>query len=218
MFEIAPNYNYDRIPTECPSCKAHIEPIHVISIETGEREIGGLKYVSLTRVFGCPNKQCREVFLSDYYFSKDKNKFIYINSYPNSLEKKEFSDNINDISEMFSIIYNQALEAETRKLDQIAGMGYRKSLEFLIKDFLISERNDEEEIKSKLLGNCIKLIDNTNIKNVAERAIWLGNDETHYVRKWLDKDIKDLKILIDLCLFHIDSHITTKKYILEMGG
>lgn len=28
-----------------------------------------------------------------------------------------------------------------------------------------------------------------------ERAAWLGNDETHYVRKWPEKDVKDLKSL-----------------------
>ena len=37
---------------------------------------------------------------------------------------------------MFLTIYNQSLSAEDNNLDQIAGIGYRKALEFLIKDYL----------------------------------------------------------------------------------
>ena len=38
-----------------------------------------------------------------------------------------------------------------------------------------------------------RYIDDSNIKNVAKRAVWLGNDETHYIRKWEDKDLSFLK-------------------------
>ncbi len=54
------------------------------------------------------------------------------------------------------------------------------------------------------------------IKGMAERAIWLGNDETHYVRRWADKDIKDLKNLIDLTVYFISMKIKAKKYKKEM--
>ena len=66
---------------------------------------------------------------------------------------------------------------------QICGTGYRKSLEFLIKDYLISTlpEDQHEAIKNKFLNNCIRdNISNINIKTVASRAVWLGNDETHY--------------------------------------
>lgn len=48
-----------------------------------------------------------------------------------------FSDIINEISPGFVKIYNQAHEAEIRLLDDIVGGGYRKALEFLIKDICI---------------------------------------------------------------------------------
>jgi hypothetical protein len=52
------------------------------------------------------------------------------------------------------------------------------------------------------LANCLsQYIDNVNIKSIGHRAIWLGNDETHYVRKWETKDLGDLKKLIDIT-FH----------------
>ena len=70
------------------------------------------------------------------------------------------------------------------------------ALEFLIKDYACLENPDKEEvIKKTLLGKCInEYILDSNVKACAKRATWLGNDETHYVRKWTDQDISDLKI------------------------
>jgi hypothetical protein len=118
-------------------------------------------------------------------------------------------------SPLFQEIYNQALQAESLKLNHIAGMGYRKALEFLIKDYLINfKEEDAEVIKGKLLGRCIKNhIENENIRELAERAAWLGNDETHYYRTWIGKDINDLKQLIDLVIHWISMEILTKKMI-----
>jgi hypothetical protein len=49
----------------------------------------------------------------------------------------------------------------------------------------------------------------SEIKQVSERATWLGNDETHYQRRWVDKDLSDLKVLIDLVLHWIKmEHLT----------
>ena len=105
-------------------------------------------------------------------------------------------------------------------LDQICGVGYRKALEFLIKDYLISKASDEHiinSIKSTLLSNCIKkYVQNENIKNVAERATWLGNDETHYVRIWADKDVTNLKHLIDLTVRWIENEVETERVLQDM--
>lgn len=86
---------------------------------------------------------------------------------------------------------------------------------------MISNTEDEavkERIKNKFLSNCIQedIVDN-NIKNVAKRAVWLGNDETHYVRKWADKDVSNLKHLIDLTVRWIENEVETKKIIDEMS-
>ncbi len=106
---------------------------------------------------------------------------------------------IEKVSNSFVKIYNEALVAEKFRLSQIAGPCCRKALEFLIKDFLINEKpKDKSKIEVKFLGKCIKQISDEGIKNMAERAAWLGNDETHYYRKWIDKDIEILKELIQL--------------------
>jgi len=123
------------------------------------------------------------------------------------------------LSPAFVQIFGEAEFAEQEELMQICGVGYRKALEFLIKDYLIKKKPDKEEfIKKKFLGNCIKEdIDNLKIKQIAEKATWLGNDETHYIRRWEDKDLKDLKILINITVHYILIDIQADNYINGMN-
>lgn len=91
----------------------------------------------------------------------------------------------------------------------------QKILRISNKDYLISTlpEDQHEAIKNKFLNNCIRdNISNINIKTVASRAVWLGNDETHYTRKWEDKDINDLKSIIELTLHWIESEIRTQNF------
>lgn len=188
---------------ECPFCHSKIIP----------------NYICLDSIYmfcGCPNSGCR----SHFVISKNRDG-EYVNVLPNAVPgKKIFSDIINSISPLFVSIYNQAYHAEQVKLDQICGVGYRKALEFLIKDYLISRETDEltiDNIKRKFLNNCIQEnVQNDNIKNVAERAVWLGNDETHYIRKWADKDVNNLKQLIDLTVRWIENEIETERVLQDM--
>jgi hypothetical protein len=67
------------------------------------------------------------------------------------------------------------------------------------------------------LGKCIDTyINDLNLKECARRAAWLGNDETHYIRKWEDKDVNDLKTLIRLTVNWIENVLLTEEYISSM--
>jgi hypothetical protein len=125
-----------------------------------------------------------------------------------------------DISPQFSEIYDQAYQAEQFGLSLIIGPAYRKSLEYLIKDYAIStvsSDGDKEDILKSFLSSVIdKYIDDARIKRVAKRAAWLGNDETHYVRKWEDKDIEDLKLLISMTTDWIQLIELSKKFESDM--
>lgn len=138
--------------------------------------------------------------------------------YPRTPQKSTFSEEIKSVSPAFIEIFDQALAAEAANLDQIAGIGFRKALEFLIKDFVIHRNGGEaESVKSKLLGKVIKdYIEDPQLKTTAQRATWLGNDETHYVRKWEDRDIDDLKLLIRLSVNWIENILLTERYMKEM--
>jgi hypothetical protein len=54
------------------------------------------------------------------------------------------------------------------------------------------------------------------VKQMARRAAWLGNDETHYSRKWEDKDLHDLKKVLELTMDWISMEELTKSVIAEM--
>ena len=99
----------------------------------------------------------------------------------------------------------EATSVESQGMRHVAGIGYRKALEFLLKDYAISKTpNSMGEISKQPLGQVIdKFISSDVIRTTAKAAIWIGNDEAHYTRKWEDKDISDLKRFIDACVYHI---------------
>jgi hypothetical protein len=141
-------------------------------------------------------------------------------TFPSTLAPTPRSPFIEPISPSFYEIFDQARSAENHRLLEIAGVGYRKSLEFLIKDYLMSRTDDSgrrEEIKRKMLGACIAdYITDDRIKSVAEPAAWLGNDETHYVRRWEGHDVTDLKQLIDLAVKWIEMELETDEALASM--
>lgn len=190
---------------DCPFCHARITPNYL--------------FLHDGNLFAyCPNTDCNKHFILQEYYAG-----IYTIVSPNYIPaRKQFSEIIKRVSSEFSEIYNQAYYAEQVLLNQICGVGYRKSLEFLIKDYLLSGINEEdtknrERIKKKMLGNCIaEDISNEKIKAVAQRAAWLGNDETHYVRKWTNKDVSHLKGLIELTVSWIESEVETQELLDDM--
>jgi hypothetical protein len=199
-------------PEACPVCH--------YSIETNWR-LANRNNGSLEVVFNCTRRPCGALFIGYYSFNETDGrvgKWHLTNCLPCTPTTNSFQDEITSLSPSFGQIYNQAENAAAFGLGQVAGMGYRKALEFLIKDYLIDfKKEDRENIENKFLGNCIKdHIENQNIRVVAERATWLGNDESHYVRKWEDKDVGDLKKLIELVVYWISSEILTHKLVEEM--
>lgn len=108
---------------------------------------------------------------------------------------------ISELSPLFVKIIAQAQSAEDHGLDEIAGPGFRKALEFLIKDYAISltpDDNAKNEIRRMPLNSVItNYLDGDKLPVVSKRAAWLGNDETHYERRWVGKDLQDLKKLIE---------------------
>ena len=125
---------------------------------------------------------------------------------------------ITQISPSFFGLYKQALAAEHHGLTDVFGMALRKALEFLIKDYAISKHpSDDATIKASMLGQVIKqYVADPNIRACAERAVWLGNDETHYERRWIGHDVTDLNTLIQLTLNWIANEQLTAKYLGSM--
>jgi hypothetical protein len=144
--------------------------------------------------------------------------FKLASTYPALIPSTKFSTEVESVSKNFVESYRQAEEADARGLDQVCGLGYRKAVEYLIKDYCIRQSPKEEaQIKAMPVSQCItKHIQDPRIEAAVKRAVWLGNDEAHYVRKWIDKDIVDLKVLIRLSTNWIESSMLTVQYQNEM--
>lgn len=161
----------------------------------------------------CFCTHCESIYFGEYCCQNTfGNNFIAnapICTYPNPHEQKDFSENIQILSPKFVEIYNQSLKSENIGLSEISGMGYRKALEFLIKDYAISFKNNESDNISKMpLSQVIdEFIDNKKIKTLAKASAWIGNDETHYQRKHENYDINHLKSFIHATVSTIDSDL-----------
>lgn len=213
----------------CPHCGKSISPIPVTT--------GGVAYFftnnpntsSRVFVYKCPSCNLNFVSILSIICSKTgdfiDNKIEMIYPAP----KQVFDDIISNLSPNFVKIYNQALCAESNSLDEIAGMGFRKAVEFLIKDYLIDKYpNFKEKFIKSPISQCIQnktiegqsnympSINSPYLNEISKRIIWLGNDETHYSRKHTDRDISDLKALIDIAIQHIVLENSTLKYINEI--
>lgn len=210
----------DRLPDLCPVCTRRIRPEILASHFVYNN------FRPLHIAFICPATDCRTMFIGIYLITTfpPDNSIAHLSEVKvlKYVAEKIFPESIQKTSPIFCETYNQAYQAEENNLNQVCGPGYRKALEFLIKDFLINYRfaNDEEtknKIIRNMLGKCIEdYIEEEVIKSVARRAAWLGNDEIHYYRKWNDRDISDLKTLISLTVNWIDLIIQSDTYIKDM--
>ncbi|MFD1899224.1 DUF4145 domain-containing protein [Enterococcus termitis] len=198
------------LPNKCPHCGETIFPRAYKGVS--EQSYGeDKKTVAISAQ--CSNDSCKKYFIAAYNY----NSYTEISEYiPYSYRppiKVELPENIEKVSPNFVEIYSQATTAESEKLNQIAGVGYRKALEFLVKDYAIRYNPDEtEKIKTMLLGPVIKqyLSDFKKLQTLATAATWIGNDETHYVRRHEDKDIKSMKRFIRAAAQYIAAEYDTE--------
>jgi hypothetical protein len=204
-------------PEDCPRCHRGQIPNYLeISFVDSTSKTGEL--LRLQNVYRCNYADCEALFIAYYLYNPDNGTSRFMASLPTTSIGRDWGKSINKISPDFVEIYTQADKAETDGLDKITGPGYRKSLEFLIKDWLVYMLPDKaEEILAKKLGACInEYIDEKHIQDVASRASWLGNDETHYTRIWSDKDVSDLKLLIDATASMINMRELAAKAVEDM--
>ena len=185
-------------------------------METGQRWATPNRRLEI--VFRCPRQECESYFIGRYNQLSGTSLYELSQCLPLTIETSKSDDTVQKISPDFVSVFREAEEAELRNLRLVCGPGYRKALEFLIKDYVIRLNPDKvEEIKKLNLGRCISdYVKNDKINNIAARAVWLGNDETHYLRKWEGKDLQDLKNLISLTAHWIVMEELTEATLKDM--
>lgn len=173
-------------------------------------------------VYQCP--YCHRGFVVIHHLERKSiemsEKFFYIEAsqsvYPIATPNLTIDHEIHKISPRFYETYNQCLMAKASGLNELYGMGYRKALEYLVKDFAISENSKEKKkIESMSLHSCIETyFKNSDAKTALTAAKWLGNNETHYVNDNDEGDIVLLENLIQDTLDYIRREFRNKKAIL----
>lgn len=182
------------IPSSCPHCGRTMSPK---VYEGYSRNLMNDNPRTVGVLAQCSFDDCGKYFGLEFKFIGGK--WTNVKGTYKPEIKIELPENIEKVSPDFVEIYSQATVAESEGLDQIAGVGYRKSAEFLIKDYAIRKfPDDESSIKKKLLGAVIKkyLNEFPRLQQLSTAIAWIGNDETHYVRRHDNKDINDLKRFI----------------------
>ena len=199
-------------PTQCPLCSvAYAEsPLAVYYLNPENYNNS-----TMVALFLCPH--CESFFMVEYVINElhdyCEGDIICIYPAPDSCSSLKFSDHIISLSPQFVDLYHQSQKAEFAGLNELCGMGYRKALEFLVKDFAAYIHPDKiSEIENSFLGNCISTyIDNEKIKTLATASAWLGNDETHYIRKHQNYNSQDLKRFINTLVAFIEYELNYKE-------
>lgn len=191
------------VPQKCPICHCKIFP-KILSANKRYSDSENCNYC--VAFFQCPS--CNKVYSASakiefeasslftstcYFFPSSDASFTpfapEIPELPQALKQDAFKK--------FQSVYNDACAADSYGLHEVAGIGYRKCIEFLIKDFLLltSPENEKEicDPKKTLMSLINKLITDPGLQEIAAKTTWLANDETHYTRLHTDKDLNDVR-------------------------
>lgn len=196
------------VPEECPHCGKYMSPRSY----GGVSEFDNLDYQDAVIGLVLQCVLCGKYFIRMFYINHKNFK-----NFPEEIKLSynppidiDIPEKIKKISKEFPDIYMQAQKAKQANLNQIYGMGLRKALEFLVKDFgIYLYPESTEEIKKQQLGYVIDhyFKDFTDITALFKAATWIGNDETHYERKHPDKDAETINKFISVTMSQISSRL-----------
>jgi hypothetical protein len=205
------------LPDHCPICHRFGTQEQVAA-----RLDGLLQLDRLQVVYKCPNTNCVRLFIATFRLGERPGgaggPYFFEKCLPAEPEPVKFPSEIANLSPRFIEIYAAAMTAAANGLTDLEGMGIRKALEFLIKDYAIAGHADEaDKIRKMDAADVVnKYSGDEGLKAAAKRAFWLANDETHYTRRWEAKDVEDLKKLVRITVAWIERELVTADFIESM--
>jgi hypothetical protein len=137
-------------PNICPHCHVVNTPHEIWKIESKDTDdVPG----SLS-AWHCSNQACKKIFIVSHKmdFTLKFNRFL--NGLPKGpdwpkpileLKSGKLGTDGVPIQSRFIKTYLQSLEAQNLGLDELAGMGYRKAIEYLVKDWAIKNKPEEKD-------------------------------------------------------------------------
>ena len=137
----------DRVPDTCPICHYRVEPRFRHATLRGENIQGRAQVVYL-----CTNQKCWNLFIATYErvgshaVDYPDERFTFQGLAPWNPEVVGFPSEIEQLSPKFIQVFTEARAAQGMGLTNLVGLGMRKALECLIKDFAISAHPVEEPL------------------------------------------------------------------------
>lgn len=195
-----------QIPKLCPCCGVAHNPNITLEFTRTVNEVP---------VYGfshnCPN--CKKNSLSINTFAPiENNRYVdLLLSYPNA-NPIEFDEKLTNLSPRFVSLYNQAHFCEENNFIDLAGMGYRASMEVLLKDYALDFELDTQENIAKLnLNRAIEtFFKNDQVAYVASDVVRIiGNDFTHW-DKSEQYSIEELKQYLEIFIQAIKFQLMIK--------
>lgn len=146
------------------------------------------------------------------HFIKTVSKVGYL--FAGEVQPRDIPDAIKTISPQFAAIYDEAALAEQQNLLQICGLGYRKALEILVKDYAIGKDPiNKDRINNKSLNACVlEYIETEILRDFVIQASFLADQEVHYKSSWDDNAVRELKIMTDLIVQRLRFEAELKEF------
>ncbi len=193
------------LPTFCPRCRTDAVPT-LLGAATISAAPDEWMFPTLNVPVRC--QRCNLAYIAEYYgdpvnvgpqMGDVEITYTFKRTIPNAFPSRELATTLQRISPRFTQVYGEAAAAEYDSLYEVAGVGYRRALEILVKDYLIARDPDNRpEVHKTWLSNCIeKFIEDPTIQDLARRANIIATDFAHYERYGAN-ELKDLVTLIDL--------------------
>lgn len=206
-------------PNICPHCHVTNTPREIWKVESKDTD----DTIVVISAWQCANQTCNKVFIVSHKWTDRLEFHRFLNGLPKGpdwpkplidLKSGKQSEDGKLFQSNFIKTYLQSLEAENSGLNELAGMGFRKAIEYLVKDWAIQTNPEEKEkIEKAWLGAVIKDYYDGDLKEILERATWLGNDQAHYNKLFEEFDIDVLKELIELIMVELDRQYKKAHYI-----
>lgn len=192
-------------PMLCPYCNAYEDGSKVDTYLFNESE--NIRY-GIVR-YRCTH--CQKIYLVVYTLNMQL-KEASVEAIVPSITIRFENQILQDLSPRFIDMYNQALAAESAGSIELAAIGFRASLEILVKDYAVQELNQsKEEVAKKHLVKAIEeYLKQDDLLKAADVVRILGNDYAHYERKYPEHDFELLKSYMQIFLSIIQTQLMIK--------
>ncbi|MGY3717642.1 DUF4145 domain-containing protein [Sutcliffiella cohnii] len=191
------------VPFLCPHCGVSNNPI-TSYLSSYQYELGKHLLALNHKCTGCEKNTFSLQMIENGSVS-------LLNCYPDTI-KTSFDNLIVNMSPRFVELYKQASAAEQFNHIDLAGMGYRASLEILIKDYaLYFELDSKEEISklnlNRVIGKYFKSEESIIPADVVRK---LGNDYAHWEKEHEGLPLEILKKYLDIFVKQIEVKLMLK--------